>query len=59
MLFSKLAKDCAASVLNDELRTTGQVDIYTVTADGRQVAQVTDTSDFEDLADWGPSPRAA
>ena len=41
------------------LRTTGQVDIYTVRADGRQVAQVTDTSDFEDLADWGPSPLAA
>jgi Tol biopolymer transport system component len=41
------------------LRTTGQVDIYTARPDGGQVAQVTDTSDFEDLADWGPSPLAA
>jgi WD40 repeat protein len=41
------------------LRATGQVDIYTARADGRQVALVTDTSDFEDLADWGPSPLAA
>jgi Tol biopolymer transport system component len=41
------------------LRKTGQVDLYTARADGRQVAQVTDTPDFEDLADWGPSPRAA
>jgi Tol biopolymer transport system component len=41
------------------LRTTGQMDIYTARADGRQVAQVTDTSDFDDLADWGPSSLAA
>jgi Tol biopolymer transport system component len=41
------------------LRTIGQVDIYTARADGRQVAQVTDTYNFEDLADWGPSPLAA
>jgi hypothetical protein len=41
------------------LRATGQVDIYTARADGRQVALVTDTSDFEDLADWGPSRLAA
>jgi hypothetical protein len=40
-------------------RATGQVDIYTARADGRQVTLVTDTSDFEDLADWGPSPLAA
>jgi len=40
------------------LWTTGQVDLYTARADGRQVARVTDTSDFEDLADWGPSPSA-
>ena len=37
----------------------GQEDLYTARADGRQVAQVTDTPDFEDLADWGPSPLAA
>jgi Tol biopolymer transport system component len=41
------------------LRTTGQVDIYMARPDGSQVAQVTDTSDFEDLADWGPFPLAA
>jgi Tol biopolymer transport system component len=41
------------------LETTEQVDIYTARPDGSQVAQVTDTSDFEDLADWGPSPLAA
>lgn len=40
------------------LRKTGQVDIYTVRADGRQVVQVTNTPDFEDLADWGTHPLA-
>jgi Tol biopolymer transport system component len=41
------------------LRTTGRVDIYTARPDGSQLAQVTNTPDFEDLADWGPSPQAA
>jgi Tol biopolymer transport system component len=40
------------------LRKTGQVDIYTARADGRQVAQVTNTPDFEDFADWGTHPMA-
>jgi hypothetical protein len=40
------------------LRTTGQVDIYTARPDGRQVAQVTNTPDFEDFADWGTHPLA-
>jgi hypothetical protein len=38
------------------LRTTGQVDIYAARPDGRQVAQVTNTPDFEDFADWAPTP---
>jgi Tol biopolymer transport system component len=37
---------------------TGQEDIYTARSDGRQVARVTDTQDFEDFADWGPSRSA-
>ena len=40
------------------LATTGQVDIYTASFDGRQVVKVTDTPDFEDFADWGPHPPA-
>jgi Tol biopolymer transport system component len=40
------------------LDTTGQVDIYTARSDGRDVVNVTDTPDFEDLADWGPHPLA-
>jgi hypothetical protein len=51
--------DGARIVFSLFLQTTGQVDLYTARADGRQVAQVTNTPDFEDLADWGPSPRAA
>jgi Tol biopolymer transport system component len=38
---------------------TEQEDIYTARSDGRQVARVTDTSEFEDFGDWGPSPLAA
>jgi Tol biopolymer transport system component len=38
---------------------TRQVDIYTARSDGSQVAQVTNTSDFEDFADWGTHPLAA
>lgn len=40
------------------LEETGQVDIYTASSDGRNVAQVTDTPEFEDFADWGPHPLA-
>jgi Tol biopolymer transport system component len=40
------------------LRPTGQEDIYTARPDGRQVAQVTNTPDFEDFADWGTHPLA-
>jgi Tol biopolymer transport system component len=35
------------------LDTTGQVDIYTARSNGSDVVNVTDTPDFEDLADWG------
>ena len=38
------------------LDTTGQVDIYTARSDGSDIVNVTDTSDFEDLADWGTHP---
>jgi Tol biopolymer transport system component len=40
------------------LRPTGQEDIYTARPDGSQVAQVTNTPDFEDFADWGTHPLA-
>jgi TolB protein len=40
------------------LRKTGQVDIYTARSDGTHLAQVTNTPDFEDLADWGSHPLA-
>jgi Tol biopolymer transport system component len=43
------------------LGTTGQVDIYTARSDGTRLAQVTNTPDFEDFADWGtrswPAPQ--
>jgi hypothetical protein len=29
------------------------IDIYTARSDGSDVVNVTDTPDFEDLADWG------
>ncbi len=35
------------------LERTGQEDSYTADRDGKQVAQLTKTSDFEDFADWG------
>ena len=38
------------------LEKTGQVDIYTASSDGSDVVKVTDTPDFEDLADWGSQP---
>ncbi len=38
------------------LRATGQWDIYTARSDGSDLVNVTDTSDFEDLADWGTHP---
>jgi Tol biopolymer transport system component len=34
----------------------GQEDIYTAGSDGTDLVNVTDTPDFEDLADWGPHP---
>jgi hypothetical protein len=38
------------------LDTTGQIDIYTARSNGSDVVNVTDTSDFEDLADRGTHP---
>ena len=35
------------------LDSTAQVDIYTARSDGSDVVNVTNTPDFEDLADWG------
>jgi Tol biopolymer transport system component len=40
------------------LDTTEQVDIYTAGSDGTDLVNVTDTPDFEDLADWGSHPLA-
>jgi Tol biopolymer transport system component len=36
--------------------TTNQVDIYTASASGRSVVQVTNTPEDDDLADWGRKP---
>lgn len=38
------------------LRATGQWDIYTARSDGSDLVNVTNTSDFEDSADWGTHP---
>jgi len=38
------------------LDSSGQIDIFTASADGSNVVQVTDTPDFEDFADWGAAP---
>jgi Tol biopolymer transport system component len=40
------------------LPSTGQVDIFTVRANGTDLVQVTDTPDGEEFADWGPHPLA-
>jgi Tol biopolymer transport system component len=40
------------------LRNVGQEDIYTANADGTDLAQVTDTPEVENFADWGPHPLA-
>jgi hypothetical protein len=37
---------------------TAREDIYTARSDGTHLAQVTNTPDFEDLADWGSHPLA-
>lgn len=40
------------------LRKTGKEDIYTALSDGTNLVNVTDTPDFEDVADWGQHPLA-
>ncbi len=37
---------------------TGQEDIYTASANGKDLVNVTNTPEFEDNADWGPHPLA-
>lgn len=34
-------------------KKAGEVDIYTARADGSQLNQLTNTSDFKDLPNWG------
>jgi hypothetical protein len=48
--------DGASIVVTLFLRATSQADIYTARSDGTHVAQVTNTPDFEDFADWGTHP---
>lgn len=40
------------------LETAGQVDLYTATADGTDLVQLTDSRTPEGGADWGPHPLA-
>lgn len=41
------------SLFRDE---SGQVDLYTVAADGTDLAQLTDSPEPDEFADWGPAP---
>jgi Tol biopolymer transport system component len=40
------------------VKKTHQVDLYTIDRDGKHLAQVTNTPEEEDLANWGTHPPA-
>jgi TolB protein len=41
------------------LERTGQVDLFTVGADGTDLVQLTDSAEPDEAADWGPAPTAS
>jgi Tol biopolymer transport system component len=41
------------------LERTGQVDLFTVAADGTDLVQLTDSPEPDEFADWGPAPSDA
>ena len=63
MSFRRRSNDDADSVERNgfpsrcSLTRRGRVDIYTARSGGSDVVNVTDTPDFEDLADWGTHGR--
>jgi Tol biopolymer transport system component len=51
--------DGARIVFSLFLERSGQVDLFTVAADGTDLVQLTDSPEPDEFADWGPTPPVA